>query len=124
MNTRPLSPHLQIYKLPLAALISISHRLAAVIIFSAIAFIGLYALLYFVGMDVSFIDALVFSVFGKVIISLLAGCLSFYCAAEVRYIIWGFNCGLSPKFVSISNYLIILATVGLFALCMQTIWGV
>ena len=30
-DTRPLSPHLQIYKLPLTALLSISHRITGVI---------------------------------------------------------------------------------------------
>ena len=38
-HNRPISPHLQIYKLPLTALISISHRLTGV--FLSVGLIGL-----------------------------------------------------------------------------------
>lgn len=32
MKTRPLSPHLQVYRLPLTALLSISHRITGVLL--------------------------------------------------------------------------------------------
>lgn len=123
MSSRPLSPHLQIYKLPLAAIISISHRVAAVITFAFIACVGLYALLYVAGFNLGGLNAFVFSSLGRVLVSLFSVCLSFYFAAEIRYIIWGLNRGLSPGFVTASNYSIIAATAVLSVLCVQAIWG-
>lgn len=43
-HNRPISPHLQIYKLPLTALISISHRLTGV--FLSVGLIGLVFILW------------------------------------------------------------------------------
>lgn len=123
MITRPLSPHLQIYKLPLAALISISHRFAAVVIFAAMALAALYAVLFVFGINLSGVNLIAFSKIGKVFISLLSLCVSFYCAAEARYVVWGFNKGLSPRFVEISNHTILIATLVLFLLCVKNIWG-
>lgn len=41
-NNRPISPHLQIYKLPITGIISISHRLTGVfLIFGLIGFVGM-----------------------------------------------------------------------------------
>ena len=43
-HNRPISPHLQIYKLPLTAIISISHRLTGV--FLSVGLIGLVYILW------------------------------------------------------------------------------
>lgn len=109
MVSRPLSPHLQIYRLPLAARISITHRIIGVAFFAASFVVSLYCLMTVVGFDLIWLDVLLFSAFAKIKLSFLAGALCFYIVSELRYIFWGFNLGISPAFINVSNILIVSA---------------
>ena len=42
---RPLSPHLQIYRLPLPALMSISHRLSGVVLSTGTIFVAVWLMM-------------------------------------------------------------------------------
>ena len=44
-KTRPLSPHLQIYKLPLPAVMSITHRISGVVLSSGTLLLALWLML-------------------------------------------------------------------------------
>jgi len=112
MIDRPLSPHLQIYKLPLAAIISISHRVMGGVLFVSAIVISLLCLAWFAHIDFNWITSLIFS-----------WLVIFYALAEIRYIVWGLNHGISPTFVSTSNMLIVAATFVISAMCWVKMWG-
>jgi succinate dehydrogenase / fumarate reductase, cytochrome b subunit len=123
MIRRPLSPHLQIYKLPLAAIISISHRIIGAALFIAAMAAAIYCLLVLSNINLLWIDDLMFSWLGNVKISFLVAALFFYGLAECRYIIWGFNCGFSLFFIRLSNFLIIIIALILSIINWFVIWG-
>lgn len=105
MRQRPLSPHLQVYKLPAAAIISISHRiLSGALYFMGVVF-ALYCVLDVFGMDLSWLQSIVFSWWGKLKITFILPMLVFYALSEIRYIIWFYNSGFSKSFVCLSNSL-------------------
>lgn len=123
MIRRPLSPHLQIYKLPLAAIISISHRIIGAAFFLATIAVAIYCLLVLSHLNLEWIDNLIFSWFGKLKISFLVMALFFYSLAESRYIIWSLNFGLSIFFIRLSNLLILIVTAILSIMGWFVIWG-
>lgn len=123
MNVRPIAPHLQIYRLPLAAIISIVHRFVGAALFTATVVTAIYCVLWTVNINLNWLNGIIFSWFGKLKLSGLTAMIVFYALAEIRYILWGVNIGLSPTFVHISNGLI-LAFTGVFSvLCWTQIWG-
>lgn len=117
MHSRPLSPHLQVYKLPLAAVVSITHRSIGVVFFTAGVAVSLYCLLEMIGVDLGWMDILLFSVFAKITLSFLATAICFYMLSELRYIVWSFNWGINSVFIKASNILILSTTllVGVFS---------
>ena len=123
MISRPLSPHLQIYKLPLAAVISISHRIMGAVLFVSAVVIALFCLAWFAHINLSWITNLIFSWLGKIKATWLIVGVVFYALAEVRYIIWGLNHGISPTFVNTSNIVIIATTFIISLACWVKMWG-
>lgn len=123
MNLRPLSPHLQIYRLPLAAIVSISHRIFGGVLFASGIAIALYCLLILSGLDIEWLDALIFSTVAKIKLSALAVVLGFYAAAEMRYILWTLNIGFTPLFVHLSNLLIVTAALVIGIMCWIPMWS-
>jgi succinate dehydrogenase / fumarate reductase cytochrome b subunit len=123
MTDRPLSPHLQIYKLPLAAVISISHRIVGAAIFVSAVVIALFCLAWFAHINFIWITNLIFSWLGKLKATGLIFAVIFYALAEVRYIIWGLNCGINSTFVKVSNIVILATTLIISLLCWVKMWG-
>jgi succinate dehydrogenase / fumarate reductase cytochrome b subunit len=123
MLSRPLSPHLQIYKLPLAAIISISHRIMGTIFLASALVIAIMCLGWLVGMNFSWVSALMFSWLGKIKITWLVLGVIFYALAEVRYTIWELYMGMSPTFVNMSNLVIVLSTIAVSMGCWIKIWS-
>lgn len=123
MMNRPLSPHMQIYKLPLAAIISISHRIMGAVLFVSAVIIALLCLAWFAHINFSWMTNLVFSWLGKIKATGLIVGVVFYALAEIRYIIWGLNHGITPTFVNTSNVAIVGATFIISFVCWLKMWG-
>lgn len=123
MLSRPLSPHLQIYKLPLAAIISISHRIMGVVFFVSAIVIALMCLLWLAGINMMWVSTLIFSWLGKLKMTWLVLGVVFYAFAEIRYIIWELNMGMSPTFVNTSNITILTSTAVISLICWVKIWN-
>ncbi len=118
MQSRPTSPHLKIYRLPIAAYISIIHRFIGCGIYLAGLFLAIYMTLLSQGWG-SDLDMLARSWFGVFILTSLMIVLYFYFFAEIRYIIWGISKGFSTAFVRYSNWVILILT-GLFGVALIT----
>jgi len=121
MNKRPLSPHLQVYRLPLSAVISITHRIMSVgmymLVFFFIAY--LYAMREVSCFDC--INGIINSWFGQLKIYGIILCGSFFLASEFRYILWSYGKCFDKEVVEFSNYMILVAAGILAALLF---WGV
>lgn len=123
MLSRPLSPHLQIYKLPLAAIISISHRAMGAIFFVSAVVTALISLVWLTGINLTWMSPLIFSWLGKVKMTWLVLGVIFYALAEVRYTVWELNMGMSPTFVNTTNVAILLITLIISMGCWVRIWS-
>jgi len=88
-SNRPLSPHLQIYRLPWTALLSISHRISGVVL--SLGLILLIAALFSVagnGVFYSAIHVFVNSVLGQVFLLLWLFALFLHFCHGIRHLIW------------------------------------
>ena len=119
-ENKPLSPHLQIYRLPLTALLSISHRFTG-------AFLGLGALLLIVvlaaaasGSDAyEAVHALVTSWFGQLLLLLWTLALYFHLCNGIRHLIWDAGYGFELDATQKSSWSV-LFIAGLLTL---STWG-
>ena len=115
---RPLSPHLQIYRLPLPALMSISHRLSGVVLSTGTIFVAVWLMMLAAG-ETSF--ALAQSVVGHPLSQLVlfgySVALFYHACNGVRHLFWDAVIGLNiPAIYASGRVAIALAVVltGLF----------
>lgn len=92
-NSRPISPHLQVYKLPLTALISISHRITGVA--NAIALVLLVWVLASAASsgDYGVAGAIIQSWFGKLLMFGFTFSLYFHFCNGIRHLFWDIGKG-------------------------------
>lgn len=114
---RPLSPHLQVYKLPLTAIMSISHRATG----AALAIGTLLVTAFFIAAAAGpeYYDAamgLATSIFGKIILVLWSFALFFHMCNGVRHMFWDIGKNFSKASAHRSNYYVIAMAVVLTAL--------
>ena len=115
---RPLSPHLQIYRLPLPALMSISHRLSGVVLSTGTIFVAVWLMMLAAG-ETSF--ALAQSVVGHPLSQLVlfgySVALFYHACNGVRHLFWDAVIGLNiPAIYASGRVALALAVVltGLF----------
>jgi len=92
-TSRPLSPHLSVYKLPLTALLSISNRISGVI--NSVALVLIVWTLAGAASpgDFGFIGALVQSWFGKFMMFGFTLTLYFHLCNGIRHLFWDAGMG-------------------------------
>jgi len=118
---KPLSPHLQIYRLPLTAVLSISHRFTG-------AFLGLGTLLLIVVLAAAAsgsqayetTHALVTAWFGQLLLFLWTFALYFHLCNGIRHLIWDAGFGFQPDAVQKSSWSVVAVAV----LLTLSTWGV
>ena len=119
--TRPLSPHLQVWRFHATMLASITHRITGSALYFGTFLIAAWLIALASGREAyEAVEAIVFSIFGQVILFLWAVAVLFHFANGIRHLPWdGPGIGFSPKVasqVSIFNYAFaILGAVALFA---------
>ncbi len=119
-----LSPHFQIYRLPLVSLMSITHRISGIIL--AVFFIvSVYLLSFFILSPVDIASMLFnFSSFKilfylGVFLSLL--CLYFHFLNGFRHLLWDVGIGFSMPVIRVSNVVILINSV-VFSMLTFCIW--
>lgn len=119
-NSRPLSPHLSIYRPQITSVLSITHRATGVwLFFGAIMLVAwLCIVAYSPAFYPSFYSALS-SIWGKLF--LLSWIASFYyhLANGIRHLFWDIGMGFSIPQVNRSGWLVILFTLVMTAIT----WG-
>ncbi|MGH8627206.1 MAG: succinate dehydrogenase, cytochrome b556 subunit [Gammaproteobacteria bacterium] len=119
MPSRPLSPHLQIYKLPLAPLLSIAHRLTGVFLTLGTVVLAYWLIALASGPD-AFAKATtaLASWGGKIALIAWSFALFFHLFNGVRHLFWDAGYGFDLKTVDNSGVAVLLAT----ALATITTW--
>lgn len=113
-SSRPLSPHLQVYKLPLAALMSISHRATGV----ALA-VGTLLLAYWLGAAAYGPEAftraqgIVGSWFGILLLLGWSAALFYHLCNGIRHLLWDAGWGFELPQTFKANYVVLAATAAL-----------
>tara|TARA_B100001996_G_scaffold367772_1_gene339710 strand:- start:273 stop:653 length:381 start_codon:yes stop_codon:yes gene_type:complete len=112
LNKVPLSPHLQVYRLPLVALVSISHRFCGVLNgFGYVLFI-LFLISIASGYETYNISYIILtSTIGKVLMSLWVFSLFLHMSNGIRHLFWDLGYGFSGKSPLISSLMVLSATV-------------
>ena len=103
---KPLSPHLQIYRLPLTAILSISHRLSGVILgFVYISFVFILLVLAFNVEMFNILLAYFNNFIGKIIVVLASLTIFYHMINGVRHMVWDLGYGFEKPKLSEMNHL-------------------
>ena len=109
---RPLSPHLTIYRLPMLALLSITHRITGVAL-TAGTLILVYWLLALASGPEAYADAtaVLGSVLGQVILFGFSWALYYHMCNGVRHLVWDIGKGLDIDSADASGIMVLGASV-------------
>ncbi|MBA3493647.1 MAG: succinate dehydrogenase, cytochrome b556 subunit [Gammaproteobacteria bacterium] len=112
MAHRPLSPHLQIYRLPFAAILSITHRLTGVFLTLGSVLL-VYWLVAIASGETAYLEAqaLLGSWYGSLGLFLSSFALYFHLCNGVRHLFWDAGYGFELKTVDTSGQMVIILTV-------------
>ena len=117
--SRPLSPHMQVYRWQITMVLSIFHRMTGVVISGGLIVFSLW--LYGIAFDATvynFITTLLASTFGKIAILMAVAALFFHLANGVRHLFWDMGKGFANPQITRSGVMVVVFTIlmaGLFA---------
>ncbi|BBL75319.1 succinate dehydrogenase, cytochrome b556 subunit [Methylomagnum ishizawai] len=123
MSERPLSPHLQVYRLPLTALLSISHRITGVVLS-----LGLVLWVVFLmavaqgGSHYALAQALLDSFLGRLLLWGWIYALFFHLCHGVRHLVWDTVHGLERDTLQFYGYVELAASALLTLGAMLAAW--
>lgn len=117
MNTssnRPLSPHLQVYRLPMTALMSITHRITGAALTAGLLLISALFVAGALGeSEFSFVMDLAMSPAGLIVLLAWSLALFYHLVNGVRHLIWDLGFGYEKHQAVASGWTVILATLAL-----------
>lgn len=118
-DDRPLSPHLQIYRLPMLAWLSIMHRITGV--FLSVTVVLLPVWLWLLAGDeagYAVVDCFLSAWYGRLFLFAASFSLIFHTLNGIRHLIWDTGLNLEVRAAEKSGYLLIVLTV----LLTTTLW--
>jgi succinate dehydrogenase / fumarate reductase, cytochrome b subunit len=112
-KTRPLSPHLQVYRLPMTALMSISHRITGVILSGGLLLIAAFIIGAAMGPQYyDFFLRLIQNPLGMYFMMAWSFVLYYHLFNGVRHLIWDTVHLLEQKNAVAAGWVVLLATAG------------
>ncbi len=111
MNNRPLSPHLQIYKVQVTSFFSIMHRVTGILLFCLLMIFSWYYILHTWAPDlftVNYLDQLPYSVVVRLFYLFCFISFTYHFLNGIRYLFWDVGIGLGMASVSISAMVLVL----------------
>jgi succinate dehydrogenase / fumarate reductase cytochrome b subunit len=112
--SRPLSPHLQVYRLPMTAIMSISHRITGAILAGGCLLVT--AFLVSAAFSAEAFECLMTmagSWYGKVAIFGLLASFYYHFCNGIRHLIWDTANMLEKSQAAISGWVVLISTVAL-----------
>ena len=122
-SNRPVNLNLFTISLPLAGIVSFSHRVTGIVLFFGIAF-GLYALQIALRSPEGFVEAgaLIATPFGRVVMIGLIFTLSFHFVAGLKHLMLDFHIGDTVSAAQTGAIVTIVLTLILTALLGALLW--
>ncbi|HMA50541.1 MAG TPA: succinate dehydrogenase, cytochrome b556 subunit [Magnetospirillaceae bacterium] len=115
-TNRPLSPHLQIYRLPLVALMSITHRITGVALSAGTILLVVWLGSAAYGPEAyDQVSACLASPFGMIVLFGFSAAFYFHLCNGIRHLVWDAGRGFELATVARSNRLVLLGAVVLTA---------
>lgn len=116
-DKRPLSPHLQVYRLPFIVMMSITHRLTGVGLVAG-ALLLVYWLVAAANGPAAYADAqrLLGSLVGKLFLFLWTWALFYHMANGIRHLAWDLGYGFELESADRSGMSVVIASVVLTVL--------
>ena len=113
-SKNPLSPHLQIYRWHISSLLSITHRISAVINLLALILILFWLIVLSFGESnyESFL-LLINSFFGKFILAGFTWSMCFHLLSGIRHLVWDLGYGFEIKTSNISGIIVIIFSLAI-----------
>lgn len=116
-DSRPLSPHLQIWRYHATMAASITHRFTGMALYGGTLLIAVWLFALASGPDAyAAVEAVAFSIPGQVLLFLWAVAVLYHFANGIRHLVWdGPGAGFDPKIasqISIFNYLFAIVGAG------------
>ncbi|HHL32099.1 MAG TPA: succinate dehydrogenase, cytochrome b556 subunit [Oceanospirillales bacterium] len=116
-SNRPLSPHLQVYKMPLSAKLSVLHRLTGLALSAGavLLVLWLFSLAYMSAIAVvihTFFSMMV----GKIILMALTFAFFYHFCNGIRHLFWDIGKGFELETLNKSGVAVVIAAVVLTAL--------
>ena len=111
-STRPMSPHLQIYKMPLSAKLSVLHRLTGLALTAgAVVLVAwLFSLAYSSNLAIA-LYAFFSSTLGKVILMAWTFAFSYHFFNGIRHLFWDVGKGFELADVNKSGMVVVVAAL-------------
>ena len=111
-RTRPLSPHLQVYRLPFPALLSISHRATGVLL-AAGSLVLVYWLAAVASGPEAFADAqaLLGSIAGRILLLVITFSLFYHLGNGIRHLFWDAGLGFELRTTHASGVVVVVAAI-------------
>lgn len=111
---RPLSPHLQVYRLPLTALLSITHRICGVGLSLGTVLVAAFLLAAASGEGAyNTVMGIASSPFGRLILFLWSAALYYHMCSGIRHMIWDTGRFLEKDKAMRTNYFVLAGTAAL-----------
>lgn len=122
-SERPLSPHLQVYRLPLTAVLSILHRMTGVALSFGVVLLVLMCVALAVNPDAytataSFLDGWA----GQALLVVWTAAFYLHLCNGVRHLVWDAGFGFELRVVDASALVTIVATALLTAVTWALVW--
>jgi succinate dehydrogenase / fumarate reductase cytochrome b subunit len=112
MSERPLSPHLQIYRLPITAILSISHRITGLLLSAGVVLWVVFLMAVAQGAaQYAWAQAVLDSIPGRLLLWAWIYALFFHLCHGVRHLVWDTVHGLERDTLDRYAYLEIGASV-------------
>jgi succinate dehydrogenase / fumarate reductase cytochrome b subunit len=120
---RPLSPHLQVYRLPLVAILSITHRITGVALSAGTILLAIWLGSAAYGPEAyDQVSALLGSPVGLIILFGFSAAFYYHLCNGVRHLVWDVGQGFELATVRRSNVLVLIGaavlTIGTWAIAL------
>jgi succinate dehydrogenase / fumarate reductase cytochrome b subunit len=106
---RPLSPHIQIYKMQLTSVLSITHRLTGLLLFKAALLWSLYLVVWPSGQGVCLMEWVVLKVALTVFLGAAIFSLFYHLLNGIRHLVWDCGKGFDLNQVYASGWAVVAA---------------
>ena len=120
LRDRPLSPHLQVYRLQLTSALSFLHRLTGIFLSTGAAMLCCWLLTAAAGPEYyAWSEWFLTSWLGYALLAAWSYCLFYHLCNGIRHLFWDVGIGFSLRATYASGVLMVLASFGLTGLS----WG-